>query len=723
MRDYINLLNLGASPKKYIYDENFNNIYNNFSDLGAWHGYYLPSYESQELYGAFPGPLIIAEEYPLNLSDYISKIKIEDADSNFQYQLVDGQVSFNYYPGRLEQIYELPYLRVVLQLIFITNRSALIKTEIINVSSKALNLRVSWNGRVFDSFKDKEGDEEVPLKTKLKKAKDGIKVDFSPLIENAKCLISENHKFSIKHFTSVETEIEELSYTSRIRDTIKLDSKEKFITFFTESYTFTREEEVSNRQKVENVMKNPKEAFEANIIRWKSYLKCCGEAENSKYRRVAIKAIETLITNWRSKAGAITKDGIIPSISYKWFIGLWAWDSWKQAVATVNFNEDLAKENIRAIFDYQIQKEDKLRPEDEGAIIDAIFYNKDKFRGGCGENWNERNSKPPLAAWAVWQVYEVSKDMDFLMEMYPKLVAYHNWWYKNRDCDKNGIAEYGAMVHDLNNTLEEIILAAAWESGMDNAPRFDKEGYGLEDEGIQVYENKDENGRLLGYSINQESVDLNAYLYAEKNYLSTMAEELGLKEDAKKYKEEASYVKEYITKYMFDKETGFFYDLQISRNGTRKKLLVNRGKGPEGWIPLWAKAATGNQAERVMENIMDEEKFNTYLPLGTASKDSEKFQENKYWRGPVWLDQAYFGVKGLINYGFSSEALKLTEKLFHQAEGLMEKDPIRENYNPLNGQGLHGVNFSWSASVYLLLYLQVLSTKTKYFKDYKGFIN
>lgn len=57
--------------------------------------------------------------------------------------------------------------------------------------------------------------------------------------------------------------------------------------------------------------------------------------------------------------------------------------------------------------------------------------------------------------------------------MYPKLVAYHNWWYTNRDYDKNGIAEYGGMVHELNNSKEEIILAAAWESGMDNAPRFD----------------------------------------------------------------------------------------------------------------------------------------------------------------------------------------------------------------------------------------------------------
>ncbi len=35
-------------------------------------------------------------------------------------------------------------------------------------------------------------------------------------------------------------------------------------------------------------------------------------------------------------------------------------------------------------------------------IIDALFYNFDEFRGGDGINWNERNSKPPLAGWAIW---------------------------------------------------------------------------------------------------------------------------------------------------------------------------------------------------------------------------------------------------------------------------------------------------------------------------------
>ena len=55
-----------------------------------------------------------------------------------------------------------------------------------------------------------------------------------------------------------------------------------------------------------------------------------------------------------------------------------------------------------------------------------------------------------MAAWAVWHIYQETKDKEFLKEMYPKLVAYHNWWYTNRDHNKNGIAEYGSMVSDAH---------------------------------------------------------------------------------------------------------------------------------------------------------------------------------------------------------------------------------------------------------------------------------
>jgi len=127
--------------------------------------------------------------------------------------------------------------------------------------------------------------------------------------------------------------------------------------------------------------------------------------------------------------------------------------------------------------------------------------------------------------------------------------------------------------------------------------------------------------------------------------------------------------------------------------------------GCEGWIPLWANVATAQQAEAIRNNMMKPEYFNTKLPFQTLSASHPKFKPDRgYWRGPNWLDQAYFGVKGLHNYGYHKEAYSATYKLIHQAEGVLAKGTsIRENYNPITGEGLESRNFSWSAAHYLLL--------------------
>ncbi|MPQ43310.1 alpha-glucosidase [Clostridium tarantellae] len=732
--DFANVLNVTANPDSLFAETYSTNKFNNFSDMGAWHGYYLPAKEATNLYGGFAGPVIIAEEYPVNMSDTISKINITNIDDGQTYDLTKAKnVKFDYYPGKLVQVYEMDDFNLTLELIFGTNRSALIETEIENKTNKSLNLNLEWTGNIFNELAEKKRDGSIkrtPLDQSLEATQNGVQVNFAGTRGTWNYFTTPETKFTVTYEGNVETKVDGNSYTTKMKKPVSIDPNASFETYSTQSYTFTTEELNEEKSKIEDLIGGAPRHFEENTKRWQDYLDKTFEGMDNKfgkeYKNAAVKSIETLTTNWRSAAGAIKHDGVVPSMSYKWFVGMWAWDSWKQAVATARFNGDLAKDNIRALFDYQITENDDVRPQDAGTIIDAIFFNQDGSRNGDGGNWNERNSKPALAAWSVWNVYKATGDVDFLKEMYPKLVKYHEWWYTNRDTDQNGIAEYGGMVHDAHYQYDEngniikdengkpkfdeeaVIEAAAWESGMDNATRFDKEGSGPEDIGVHVFENTDKCGNVVGYSINQESVDLNAYLYAEKGFLKSMAEVLGKKSDAEKYEKEAKYVQDYVSNKMFDEETGFFYDLQTTEDGEEKKLLVNRGKGTEGWIPLWAKMATEEEAEDVVENMMDPGKFNTLVPFPTASKDNEKYNPDKYWRGPVWLDQALYGVEALQNYGFKDEAVEMAKKLFDNAEGLLGDGPIRENYNPETGKGLHTTNFSWSASAYYLMYQNTL---------------
>lgn len=676
------LIDVRGVPIKAVPNDNYE--INPFSDMGAWHAYHLPGIDDKEYYGGFTGPLYIAQEYGRWLSKSFNLIKIYDAQSGKEIKLADCKdLDLSYYPGLLVQRYDMEDFVLNLELRFVTNRTALVTTKIKNKTNKDLNLKLNWEGELLKDSRNNDG--EI-LDIRLEASANGVKVKFPDVNHTWAVFTSKEMEYELLYPFEVKTKVDGDKYIIETED-ISIKSKKEYILNTINTYTFTKDEKDNENQKIADIFKNPSKYIKDNDLRWENYLSNALKGKNHDYDKLVVKTIETLTTNWRSPAGEIKRDGITPSMSYKWFNGMWAWDSWKQAVAVTNFAPELAKDNIRAIFDYQ---------REDGMIIDAIFYNKNGYgyTGEKGGNWNERNSKPPLASWAVWEVYESTGDKSFLGEMYPKLVKYHNWWYIGRDNDKNGIAEYGGSVDVLNNTEEEIIRAAAWESGMDNAVRFDI------DYGIKVIENIDENGELVGYSINQESVDLNSYLYAEKKYLEKIAKILNKTSEANKYRKEAEYVKDFIQKNMFDKETGFFYDIDI----LTKKPLKDRGKGIEGVLPLWAEVASKEQAEMVKDILIDEDKFNTKVPFPTASKDNPRYDSERYWRGPVWLDQAYFAIKGLDKSGYKDEANKLAKKIVENIEGgMVDGAVIRENYNPENGEGLHCTNFSWSAGMLYLL--------------------
>src|SRR5699024_11618350 len=57
------------------------------------------------------------------------------------------------------------------------------------------------------------------------------------------------------------------------------------------------------------------------------------------------------------------------------------------------------------------------------------FIPDDIFRNNQYEENNYRDTKPPLSAWAVWEIYTADGGRSFLEEMYPKLIKQHKWWY------------------------------------------------------------------------------------------------------------------------------------------------------------------------------------------------------------------------------------------------------------------------------------------------------
>lgn len=422
------------------------------------------------------------------------------------------------------------------------------------------------------------------------------------------------------------------------------------------SFATSKKELTACHQQSTSLLSNPLGAIKKNEERWNGYLdKVIRPDMPMAYNRIAAKAIVTLISNWRTRRGGILHDAIIPSHAVNYFVGCWAWDCWRFSAAMACFFPELAKDNIRAMFDYQ---------QPDGMIIDCIYPDPT-------EN-NTRDSKPPLACWAVDAIFEETRDTAFVHEMYPQLLAYYKWWYAKRDHNHNGMCEFGSV----DGTLE----AAAWESGMDNAIRFD--------DAVML-----KNGENA-WSMDQESVDLNCYLALECRLLRKFASLLNTKFDAPDYRNK-------VASYFFDSKIGFFCDRRLKDGSFVEE------PGCEGYIPFWTKTATPKQFNKALKLLFDTKKFSTYIPFPTVAADNPKYDANGYWRGPIWLDQTYFAIKGLRNYGEYSKADNYTRQVFDRLQGLTAGAPIYENYGTHDGKALQSAHFSWSAAHLLLLYKEL----------------
>lgn len=419
---------------------------------------------------------------------------------------------------------------------------------------------------------------------------------------------------------------------------------------------YTGEKELSaGLQKAQLALSNPQERLKANKERWEGYLaKILRKDMKPEYDRIAVKAVVTLISNWRTHRGGLLHEGIVPSHAAYYFVGFWAWDTWRFSAALAKFDPELAKDNIRAMFDYQ---------QPDGMIIDCIYTDP-------AEN-NARDSKPPLVSWAVDEIFTHTNDTAFISEMYPQLMAYYKWWYNKRDHNHNGMCEYGST----DGTLE----AAAWESGMDNAIRFD-DAKMLKNDGAED-----------AWSMDQESVDLNAYLALECKLLKKFAGILGVTFDGPDYSNQ-------VADYFFDKEKGFFFDRRL------KDGSFIQEPGCEAYTPLWTEVATASQVKAMLPLLTDTAKFSTYIPFPTVAADNPKYNPRGYWRGPIWLDQTYFAIRGLRNYGYNKMADEYTLQVFDRLQGLKEGAPIHENYGTHTGELLKAPHFSWSSSHLLMLY-------------------
>jgi len=322
------------------------------------------------------------------------------------------------------------------------------------------------------------------------------------------------------------------------------------------------------------------------------------------------------------------------------FCGIWNWDSAFHAVGVSKLDKELAKEQILGFIQYQCE---------DGMYPDVIWTN--------GEI-EIKSSKPPVLPWATQKISEIDNDIAFLKEVYQSFVDNERFWVEKR-C-YNGLFHY-----DANKKLTgdaEYDLYARYESGWDNSVRWDKP--------------------IIDYW----AIDLNCYMVMYYRAMNYFAKKLGFENDAVIWNNKEKMLVKNIEERMYSDELNSYVDVNRF-TGEKSDVLT-----PASFMPLYIKTATKERAEAMSRLACDKDKFFPGMP--TVTYDNTEYSTD-YWRGPTWLNVAYFAAKGLKNYGHTETADEIKETILNW----IAKDggKMYENYDR-NGNGMGAPEFSWSAA-------------------------
>jgi hypothetical protein len=332
-------------------------------------------------------------------------------------------------------------------------------------------------------------------------------------------------------------------------------------------------------------------------------------------------------------------------------------------------------------------------------------------------------SQPPVVAEAVVRVGEKLSSVDrdsWYQAVYPKLLAYHEWLYKERDPDRTGLV---LQVHPwetgLDTTPSNIVVLRRqpfirW-LGLLRATQLDRlvNVFGTGRGSVAAAEHSrntealafyvmlrrlrrnhyaiDKVMRNPGFAI--EDLTYNCILVRANQLLAEIATTIGealptgLLARMQQSRESLE--------TLWDPSAGEYY----SRDHTMGALVHESSVA--ALMPLYAGSISSERAAtlaRLMENAYTS---NTRYPLPSVPPSSSWFEPKRYWQGPTWLNMNWFVIDGLKRYGFTDHAEALTNVSLE----LVRRSGFREYFDPFTGEGAGVDRFSWSAALTLDLVL------------------
>jgi glycogen debranching enzyme len=398
----------------------------------------------------------------------------------------------------------------------------------------------------------------------------------------------------------------------------------------------------------------------------------------------------------------------------------WLWDSCFIAIGLRHSDPERAKMEILSI----------LRGQWSNGMVPNIIFGRGREYRHDQNVWRSWVSpfapdkakttgitQPPMLAEAVVRIgqkMKVTERRSWYRQVWPNLLAYHEWLYRERDPHGEGLA----------------LLIHPWETGLDNSPPWMSElqnhllpGWvrivralkldavislfrrdtrriprGQRLSTIEALAFYDAQRRLRRKAYNTadildhslfaiEDLAFNSILVRANEHLIEIAKHIKatVPKDLREKME--------LTVKTFEELWDPYTEMYYARDFVTHRLL--KEPSISSLLPLYAGCISKERAATLVKLIENEHMFGPPYPVPSTPLNSPWFHPERYWQGPTWFNTNWLIIDGLRRYGYHHHADALTESMLE----LVKTHGFFEYYNPLTGDPLGATDFSWTAAL------------------------
>jgi len=383
----------------------------------------------------------------------------------------------------------------------------------------------------------------------------------------------------------------------------------------------------------------------------------------------------------------------------------WNWDSAFVALGFDTFDRDRAWAEVETLFRVQWA---------DGFVPHIVFWQDDEgyFPGpSVWSTWTEPPTsgitQPPVAATVVRRLWGsavaagAAEDFRPRVEaLFDKLIAWHRWFAVNRDHEERGV----------------VVAMHPWETGRDNSPEWDVPGEPIDISGVGDYVRRDtghldakmrptkleydrylalvQYGRAQGWDHKKiaagnpfrvADIGMSMILLRANRDLLALAGKLG---------RDGSEIAGWIARA--ETGIGWLWD-EATNTWCSRDVLTGRFSGfvtSASFLSFYAGIADPAKDAAMLDHIERIAGKVRYL-MPSLDPEDPGFQMIRYWRGPVWAVVNWMIGTGLTEAGHDNWGGKVRADTLD----LIRTTGFYEAFNPIDGSGSGGDDFSWTAAI------------------------